>query len=302
LLHDLHLERPLGLGLDEQAIAAAAQLRFEPAQSPVTFPVAFTLPEKHSRWHLVAVKFKTPQGASRPTFAAADYPVGPGIGLAAYEEAEILSVIGRAASATVSFDIDERGYPGTFLVEDASAEAWGPEAVMLVQRWRFHPGIKAGAPVSVPCTLSLIWGPEDFTSGAIAGQLDQLFGLRANPGITATRQPERLPGPPVIFKTEPEYTEEARRGGLEGTVWISAIVDEQGAPGKMTMDGPFLDSGLLQNSLDTIKQWRFQPTFVNGQPTAVQVEVQVDFKLSGVQSSVFTRPPTATKAVPKPKQ
>jgi TonB family protein len=226
--------------------------------------------------------------------------LGPGIGLAAYEEAEILSVIGRAASATVSFDIDERGYPGNFLVEDASAEAWGPEAVMLVQRWRFHPGMKAGAPVSVPCTLSLIWGPEDFTSGAISGQLEQMLAPPRTTEIIATRQTERLPGPPVVFKTEPEYTEEARRGGLEGTVWISAIVDEQGAPAKMTMDGPFLDSGLLENSLDSIKQWRFQPTMLNGQPTAVQVEVQVDFKLSGVQSSVFARPPTATKAIPKP--
>jgi protein TonB len=252
---------------------------------------------------LVAVKFKTPQGASRPTFAAADYPSGPGIGLAAYDEAEILSVIGRAASATVSFDIDERGNPGNFLVEDASAETWGPEAVMLVQRWRFHPGMKAGAPVSVPCTLSLIWGSEDFTSGPISDQLAQLFTTTLAPPrtaeITAKREAE-LPGPPVIFKTEPEYTDEARRGGLEGTVWISATIDEQGAPAKMSMDGPILDSGLLQNSLDAIKQWRFQPTFVNGQPKAVQVEVQVDFKLAGVQSSVFARPPVATKAVPKP--
>lgn len=301
LLHDPRVALPLGLGLDEQAIVAASQWRFDPNQSgTTTFPVDFTLPGKHSRWHLVAVKFRTPQGASRPTFAAADYPVGPGIGLAAYEEAEILSVIGRAASATVSFDIDQQGYPGNFLVEDASAEAWGPEAVRLVQRWRFHPGMKAGAPVSVPCTLSLIWGPEDFNSGAISGQLAQIFGLRANPQITATRQTER-PGPPVIFKTDPEYTEEARRGGLEGTVWISVIVDEQGTPTKMNLDGPFLDSGLTQNSLDAVKQWRFQPTMLNGQPTAVQVEVQVDFKLAGVQSSVFARPPVA-KTVPMPKK
>ena len=70
----------------------------------------------------------------------------------------------------------------------------------------------------------------------------------------------------------------------------------------MNLDGPVLDSGLTQNSLEAIKQWRFQPTILNGQPTAVQVEVQVDFKLAGVRSSVFGRPPVPTRAAPKPAQ
>jgi len=298
------VDRPLGLGLDERAIAAAAQLRFASGrQQPqtVTVPIDFTLPSKQSRWHLVEAEFKTPAGASRPTFAAADYPLGPGIGLAAYEEAEILSVVGRAASARVSFDIDERGYPGNFLVVNASAKEWGPEAVRVVKNWRFHPGIRAGMPVSVPCTLSLVWGPEEFKSRAIAGQLGVMYPPPppSEPQLRAELWPESA----MISKTEPEYTEEARRAGIEGTVMLSVIVDEEGGAASMkVIDSALKPTGLEESALEATKTWRFQPRILNGQPVAVPLLVQVNFRLAGVESSVFIAPPGPVAAPPKPKQ
>ena len=305
-LQNPRVDRPLGLGLDEQAIAAAAQLRFEPSrQEPrtVAIPIDFTLPSKQSRWHLVEAEFKPPAGASRPTFAAADYPLGPGIGLAAYDEALLLAAIGRAASATVSFDIDERGYPGNFLVVNASAREWGPEAARVVQNWRFHPGIRAGMPVSVPCTLSLVWGPEEFKSRAIAGQLGVMYP-----------PPPPPPQPPValaiVSKKEPEYTEEARRAGIEGSVVMRVIVDQEGTPTQVMFEGSGLadggppdrpGAGLIVNALDAIKQWRFQPPQLGNGVGTVSVMVQVNFRLAGVESSVLRNPPVAVNA-PKPKQ
>lgn len=306
-LRNPRVDRPLGLGLDEQAIAAAAQLRFASGRQPpqtVTVPIDFTLPSKQSRWHLVEAEFKTPAGASRPTFAAADYPLGPGIGLAAYEEAEILAVVGRAASARVSFDIDDRGNPENFLVVNASAKEWGPEAVRVVQNWRFHPGIRAGMPVSVPCTLSLVWGPEEFKSRAIAGQLGVMYPPPPPPPPPAPQlRAELWPESAMISKTEPEYTEEARRAGIEGTVMLSVIVDEEGRPVSMrVIDSAPKPTGLEESALEAIKNWRFQPRILNGQPVAVHLTVQVNFRLTGVESSVFITPPVAAKAAPKPKQ
>ncbi len=177
---NLGVSRPLGLGLDERAIeaaTAASQWRAAiaaPSTSPVTVAVEFALPSKQSRWHLVSAEFAPPTGVSRPTFARADYPVGPGIGVAAYDEGRILGAIGRAAAVTMSFDIDESGYPGNFTVLNASAEVWGPQAAMLIRTWRFHPGTRGGIPVTVACTVKLLWGPEDFSSRPIARQLDFL--------------------------------------------------------------------------------------------------------------------------------
>jgi TonB family protein len=284
---NLKVDRSLGLGLDEQAIAAAAQSRFSAGRrraQPVTLPVDFVLPSKQSRWHLVGVEFQVPAGASRPTFAAADYPLGPGLSLAAYDEASLLAAIGRGASATVSFDIDERGYPGHFVIVKNSEDVWGPEAVMLIQSWRFHPGMKAGAPVTVPCTLSLVWGPEDFTSGAIAGQVAQLY---SPPPQTVT--PWR-----VISKLDPVYTEEARRAGVEGTVDVAMTVDEQGMPQNVRAITS-LGAGLTESAQEAVSQWRFEPAIINGRPVAEQAVVRVDFRLSGVKASLPPRGPAAAK-------
>jgi TonB family protein len=275
--HNLRVSQPLGLGLDEQAIAAAAQVRFTPGSSqPITIPIDFALPSKQSRWHLVGAEFMAPAGASRPTFAAADYPLGPGIGVAAYDEATLLGAIGRAASATVSFDIDEHGYPGHFQVVNASLDIWGPEAVMVVQSWRFHPGMKAGLPISVPCTLKLVWGPEDFSSKAVAGEAAE-----------ARLRPEMLPASEIVFKTEPEYTEEARQARLEGAAVISLIVDETGVPRDVQTHGS-LGMGLDESAKQAISQWRFQPMLLNGRPAAVALVVRVEFRLTGVESFVST--------------
>jgi hypothetical protein len=78
-----------------------------------------------------------------------------------YDEGRILGAIGRLASATIAFEIDEHGEPGHFSVESASHEVWGPEAINLVRQWKFEPGVRNGIPVAVPCVLEFVWGPRD---------------------------------------------------------------------------------------------------------------------------------------------
>jgi TonB family protein len=303
-MQNLRVSRPLGLGLDEQAIAAAAQLRFAPethqpvSGSQITVPIDFALPSKQSHWHLVAAEFKAPAGASRPTFAAADYPLGSGLSLAAYDEAGILAVIDRGATVTMSFDIDQSGSPKNFQVVNASLDVWGPEAVRVVQSWRFHPGMKAGAPVSVPCTLTLVWGPEDFNSKAIANQVAFLHP----PPPAPSPRGEPLPASAIVSRTEPEYTDEARQAGVEGTLVIQLSVDEQGnLTGVRMADTPLVSqgagAGLAESAMKAVKQWRFKPRLLNGQPTSQHLMVQVDFRLSGVESSVFSQPPAPVKVV-----
>ena len=198
-LQDIKIERSLGLGLDERAIQAIAtantDARLAAAQSR-TFAIDFNLPEKRSRWHLAGIEFQPPQGVSRPTFLSANYPPGADISVAAFDEGRILGAIGRAATATVSFDIDESGFPGHFLILDASAEVWGPEAVMLLRTWRFHPGNRGGIALTVPCTVKLLWGPTDFASSAIERQLSVMFpGNSPQPVLSPVNQSIAAPRP-----------------------------------------------------------------------------------------------------------
>lgn len=164
LAQDLQVVESVGLGLDERAMEAVKQWSFPPAVSPDPriktvrqIHVGFRLPSKQSRWHLVGVRFQTPAGVSRPVFKSTLYPIGAGIGPEALEEGRVLVAIGRLATAELTFDVDEHGVPVNFRTSNASEPVWGAEATALVSPWRFTPGSKNGIPVTVPCTLDLIW-------------------------------------------------------------------------------------------------------------------------------------------------
>jgi hypothetical protein len=163
--------------LDEQAIAAAKNWRFDPSirqgrtePSKLTISVDFFLGTKQSRWHLIQVSFDVPEGATRPVFAQSDFPRGDGIfGRNAYEEGRLLGAIGRSATDTIQFEIDEEGRPSKPAVRDASEDVWGPEGIAVIQGWRFTPAMKDGKPVRARCTVELLWGPQEINSTIATG-------------------------------------------------------------------------------------------------------------------------------------
>ncbi|MGP0071993.1 MAG: energy transducer TonB [Bryobacteraceae bacterium] len=170
---NLEVTEPIGLGLDEKAIEAVKQWAFapnvnrEPVQAAAQIEVRFRLPSKQSRWHLIGVQFRTPPGVSRPVFTSALYPIGAGIGPEAMEEGRVLVAIGRLATAKLTFDVDEHGVPTHFQTPLASEPVWGSEATALVGQWRFQPAMSNRIPVSVPCTVELIWGERELTDSTV---------------------------------------------------------------------------------------------------------------------------------------
>jgi len=175
--HDIEITRSLGLGLDEKAIEAVRNWRFEPSRKDgraiagsLDVSVDFSLKAKQSRWHLVNVGFKAPDGGSRPAFLLAEYPRGDGIfGRNAYEEGRLIGAIGCVASATIGFDINEAGIPVNLRTERASEDVWGPEAILVVQLWRFKPAMKDGRPLPAPGSVQLLWGPRELDAAIAAG-------------------------------------------------------------------------------------------------------------------------------------
>ncbi len=184
LAQNLQVAEPLGLGLDEKALEAAKQWTFQPdftnPQQPHAMGqinVDFRLPAHQSRWHLIHVEFQPPPGASRPLFVNALYPIGAGLGPEAMEEGRLVAAMGRMAAARLGFEVDAQGVPGKFQVLQVSDPVWGSEATALVGQWRFAPGMKNGIPVSVPCTLDLVWGQRELT-GDLERQLHDMLAAR----------------------------------------------------------------------------------------------------------------------------
>jgi periplasmic protein TonB len=84
--------------------------------------------------------------------------------------------------------------------------------------------------------------------------------------------------PRLLHEVKPDYTEEARRQGLEGEVVMEIVVRQSGSVGEVkVLHG--MGSGLDQRAIEAVRQWRFSPANRFGQPVDVIVEVSVEFRL-----------------------
>src|SRR6267142_2063538 len=92
--------------------------------------------------------------------------------------------------------------------------------------------------------------------------------------------PNGIHAPREIYSAEPEYSEQARKAMLTGTVLLSMIVDAAGQPRDLKVLTP-IGSGLDEKAVDAIKKWKFEPATKDGTPVAVQLMVQVNFRLYG---------------------
>ena len=84
--------------------------------------------------------------------------------------------------------------------------------------------------------------------------------------------------PRAIKQTPPEYSDEARRKKLEGTVLLSLVVTANGDTADIKVTRA-LGSGLDQKAIEAVSQWKFEPATKDGKPVAVKVAVEVSFHL-----------------------
>jgi periplasmic protein TonB len=84
--------------------------------------------------------------------------------------------------------------------------------------------------------------------------------------------------PSVLFKVEPEYSEEARKAKFQGTVVLFVVVDEHGNPTQLKVIRP-LGLGLDQKAIEAVEKWRFNPGKKDGKPVPVQATIEVNFRL-----------------------
>lgn len=84
--------------------------------------------------------------------------------------------------------------------------------------------------------------------------------------------------PPRLLKhVQPLYPPNAKAGRLEGSVRIDAIIDTTGRVVEMkVIDGHPL---LAAAALEAVRQWVYEPTYLNGQPVPILTEITVHFRL-----------------------
>jgi len=136
-------------------------------------------------------------------------------------------------------------------------------------------GAAGGVPGGVP------GGQMGGVLGGVLGGVMNTAAMPIAPSMARPSAPVRVGGrvqpPKAIALVRPNYPPLARQAHIQGQVQIDAILDEQGNVIEMkVVSGPPL---LYQAALDALKKWKYEPTYLNDQPIAVEMIVTITFQL-----------------------
>jgi TonB family protein len=81
----------------------------------------------------------------------------------------------------------------------------------------------------------------------------------------------------LVHRVEPEYPDEARARNLEGAVILDVQVLPDGAVGTIGIVSG--DAVLARAAVHAIRQWKYQPNYVNGRPVEGQTRITINFTL-----------------------
>jgi protein TonB len=135
-------------------------------------------------------------------------------------------------------------------------------------------GVEGGVPGGVP-------------GGQMGGVIGGIVAANANmnaplpPSSSGPKVPIRVGGkvraPKGLYTPAPNYPVIARQTKIQGTVVIDAVLDEDGRviEARIVSGHPLL----IQAALDTVKEWRYEPSYLNNQPISVALIVNVSFVL-----------------------
>jgi protein TonB len=156
-----------------------------------------------------------------------------------------------------------------------------PESVAMLHEKPLPPeldntgaGVVGGVPGGIP------GGQAGGVLGSILSGALQKAPLAPPPAAHAA--PIRVGGqvkpPRKIYAPPPEYPVLAKQAHIEGTVVIDAVIDASGnVVEAKVVSGPPL---LYMSAMEAIRQWKFEPTYLNGEPVPVRFMVTIEFQLS----------------------
>jgi TonB family protein len=83
----------------------------------------------------------------------------------------------------------------------------------------------------------------------------------------------------IIHLVKPVYPKDAKKDRIQGTILLHAIVAKDGSVQDLQyISGP---RELMRAAMDAVRQWRYAPTLLVGQPVEVDTTISVVFTLNG---------------------
>jgi TonB family protein len=160
-------------------------------------------------------------------------------------------------------------------VLNPQGDALETAALAAVQQSKFAPGVVNGNPVPVEVCLRVPFihvQPAIPRVGACPqpGAVGPGAGFRMPPGVTPPR---------AIYTPDPEFSEQARKKKIQGTVLLSTLVNEQGEPTDIRVEKG-IGYGLDERAVQCVSEYKFQPaTDRDGKPVAYRIHIEVNYRL-----------------------
>lgn len=150
-----------------------------------------------------------------------------------------------------------------------------PQKIQMIKEEEQPPDLGGGVPGGVPGGI-----PGGSAGGVIGGILSsQPVAVPKVATPQRVRVSQGVSNGLLIKKVQPSYPPLARQARIQGQVVLHAEISKEG-----TIQNLQLISGhamLAPAAIEAVKQWRYKPYLLNGEPVAVETEVIVNFSLSG---------------------
>jgi protein TonB len=140
------------------------------------------------------------------------------------------------------------------------------------------------APPPVMSAAGVIGGvPGGVPGGSMGGVIGGI--ISSTPVVPKVATPQRVRVSQgvtqglLIRKIQPTYPPLARQARIQGSVLLQAEISKEG-----TIENLRLISGhpmLAPAAIEAVKQWRYKPYILNGEPVEVETQITVNFTLSG---------------------
>jgi protein TonB len=149
-----------------------------------------------------------------------------------------------------------------------------PQKVQIIKEEEAPPAMAGGVMGGVPGGV-----PGGSMGGVIGGMINSTAAIPKVATPQRVRVSQGVSAGNLIKRVQPNYPPLARQARIQGQVVLQAEISKEG-----TIQNLQLISGhpmLAPAAIEAVKQWRYKPYLLNGEPVAVDTQVVVNFTLSG---------------------
>jgi TonB family protein len=84
----------------------------------------------------------------------------------------------------------------------------------------------------------------------------------------------------LVSKVAPVYPADMKEQRQEAIVTLQALIGKDGVPQSLNSQSPDVNREFVDSAIEAVKQWRYKPTLLNGEPVEVITTITVRFTLS----------------------